>query len=319
MVEKTKGGSGFGSLKTMNNPYSLMKRSILQKTITWTMTYISWPYKLLTDKAYIKLKYWAVFGKKLDLENPRSFNEKIQWLKLHDHNPLYTKLVDKAAVKEYVASIIGNKYIIPTLGVWDSFDEIDFDSLPNKFVLKCTHDSGGIVICKGKDKFNIAEAKKTISKCLKRNYYWSGREWPYKDVKPRIIAEQYLVDESGKELKDYKVFNFEGVPVFVQVDYDRFTSHKRNLYSLDWKYINAEIEFPTDPQHEICKPSNMDDMIETAKKLSFGFPHVRTDFYIVNGRLYFGELTFYHGSGFEEFRPDEFGDALGNRITLSNN
>jgi hypothetical protein len=255
-------------------------------------------------------------GEKLNLKEPKTFNEKIQWLKLHDRRQEYTQLVDKYEVKKIVAEKIGEQYIIPTLGVWNHFDEINFDALPNQFVLKCTHDSGSIVIVKDKAQLNKAEARKILEEGLGRNYYYSGREWPYKNVKPRIIAEKYMIDESGIELKDYKVFNFDGVPKFIQVDFGRFTEHKRNLYTLDWEYIDAAIKFPNDREEIIEKPEKLEEMLFLSKKLSYGMPHVRTDFYSINDRIYFGELTFYHGSGFEKFTPDRFGEVVGSYLKL---
>ena len=270
----------------------------------------------MPDELYLRTKYKARLGKQPDLRNPITFNEKLQWLKLHDRKAIYTTMVDKYAVKDYVASIIGEQYIIPTLGVWDSIDDIDFDALPDQFVLKCTHDSGGLIICKNKSTLDIEAAKRKIDRCLKSNYYWRGREWPYKNVKPRIIAEKYMEDESGYELKDYKVFNFDGEPKMIQVDYGRFSRHMRNLYTTDWKYIEASIEYPTDPKHIIEKPEALGEMLEAARTLSKGIPHARTDFYSIDDKLYFGEITFYHGSGFEKFTPKAFEDQISSWLKL---
>lgn len=273
-------------------------------------------YNKMPDDEYLKKMFSIRMGKSLDLENPQTFNEKIQWLKLYDRNPGYTTMVDKYAVKEYVANKIGEQYIIPTLGVWDKFDDIDFTTLPNQFVLKCTHDSGGIAICEDKKTFDMDVARRQICKSLKRNFFYSGREWPYKNVKPRIIAEKYMTDESGIELKDYKVFNFNGEPRIVQVDFDRFKQHKRNLYTTDWKYIEEAIEYPTDPNRRIPRPQNLEKMLEMARILSEGIPHVRTDFYSIEDQIYFGELTFYHESGFGKFSSDAFALQMGKWIKL---
>lgn len=270
----------------------------------------------MSDEKYIKLKYEFLRNEKLDLENPRTFNEKLQYLKLYDRKPFYTNLVDKYEVRKFVTEVIGEEYLIPLLGRWNTFDEIDFSKLPNQFVLKCTHDSGGIVICKDKRKFNIKEAKRKIQKCMKTNYYYKGREWPYKDVKPRIIAEQYMIDESGTELKDYKVFNFNNVPKLIEVDFDRFIQHKRNIYDTKWNYLNLCIEYPTDPNKKIEKPKNLEEMLSCAKKLSKGFPFLRTDFYNINGKIYFGEITLYHGSGLEKIIPEKYEKILGDWINL---
>ena len=273
-------------------------------------------FNFLNDYTFLKMKYRLCLRKKLDLKDPKTFNEKLQWLKLYDRKPIYTTMVDKYEAKKYVASIIGEEYIIPTLGVYNHFDEIDFEKLPNQFVIKCTHDSGGVVIVKDKKELDIEETKKKIEKSLKKNYFYSGREWPYKNVKPRIIIEKYMVDESQKELKDYKVFNFDGKAKIIQVDFDRFIEHKRNLYDTDWNYIEAVIQYPTDKNVKINKPKNLNKMLELAEKLSKDIPHVRTDFYSIDDKIYFGELTFYHGSGYEKFIPEEFGEELGSWIKL---
>ena len=272
----------------------------------------------MSDEKFIKMKYKQVRGENLNLQTPHTFNEKIQYLKLYDRDPLYTKLVDKYEVRNFIKNKIGEEYLIPLLGVWNNFDEIDFSKLPDQFVLKCTHDSGGVIICTDKRSFNIKEAKKKIEKCLKTNYYYKGREWPYKNVKPRIIAEEYMVDESGTELKDYKIFNFNGTPKLIEVDFGRFTQHKRNIYDINWNYIDLCIEYPNDKSVNICKPQNLDIMLECAKKLSIGFPFLRTDFYNINGKLYFGEITLYHGSGLEKITPIKYEKILGDWIELSN-
>lgn len=270
----------------------------------------------MSDEKYLSILWKLRMGYDLDLNNPVTFNEKLQWLKINDRKPIYSTMVDKYEAKKYVANIIGEEYIIPTLGVWDSFDEIDFDKLPNQFVLKCTHDSGGLVICKDKAALDLKAARKKLNKCMKHNYYYASREWPYKDVKPRIIAEKYMADESGIELKDYKIHNFDGIPQFIEVDYGRFSEHKRNLYSTDWEYIEAAIKYPTDKNVKINRPENLEKMIVLARKLSEKIPYVRTDFYSIFGKIYFGEITFYHDSGMGEFTPKEWDAKLGEWIIL---
>ncbi len=265
-------------------------------------------WKNLDDRKAIQLSWdlSSMGNRPLDLEHPTTFNEKIQWLKLYDRNPLYTTLVDKYAVKEWVAARIGRDHIIPTLGVWEHFDDIDFNTLPDEFVLKCTHDSGSIVFCKGKKEFDYDSAKKKLNQCLGRNYFWVSREWPYKNVPPKIIAEPYMVDESGDELKDYKIQMFRGEPKFIQVDFGRFSKHERNLYNCEWEYIPASILYPTAPDHIIQKPVCLDEMLTFARLLSKEMIYVRVDFYIINNEIYFGELTFHHGSGHEIIKPLEF-------------
>ena len=271
----------------------------------------------LADEAYIKMKFRYKMGYSLNLDNPQTFNEKLQWLKLHNHKDIYTTMVDKYEAKNYVANIIGEKYIIPTLGVWNTFDDIDFSKLPKKFVLKCTHNSGRVVICKDKSFFDYSGAKKTLNKALMENFYLSGREWPYKNVKPRIIAEKYMEDESGYELKDYKVFNFGGEPHIIQVDFDRFKGHKKNLYTTDWDFIEASINFPNEPNRIIERPKALNQMLDLARVLVKDIPFVRTDFYSIDNRLYFGEITFYPGSGYMTFSPEEFDRQLGDLIPLN--
>lgn len=264
-------------------------------------------YAHMSDKAFLEKRWKVEKGYTLDWNNLKTYNEKIQWQKLYDHRPEYTIMADKYRVREYVKKIIGEEFLIPLIGVWDTPDEIDFAGLPNQFVLKCNHNSGtGMCICKDKKSLNIDTVKAELKKGLKEDYYIYGREWSYKNIKRKIICEQYMEDESGKELKDYKIFCFNGEPKLIQVDFDRFILHKRNLYSLDWEYINGEIEFPTDPNHIINKPITLDLMLGIAKKLSEGFPHVRVDLYSIYDKVYFGELTLYHGSGYERFSPDDF-------------
>lgn len=274
---------------------------------------------LLPDKLYLKIRYRYRLGRGLNLKNPETFNEKLQWLKLYDRNPMYTKLVDKYEVKKYVADLIGEEYIIPTLGVWDHFEDIDFNILPNQFVLKCTHDSGSQVIVKNKDKLDKKAVKKKLERCLKHNYYYGGREWPYKNVRPRIIAEKYMTDESGTELKDYKIFNFNGEPKMIQVDYNRFIDHKRNLYSVNWDLINASILYKSDESQRFEKPKQLEKMLEFARLLSDCKTFVRTDFYSIEEQIYFGEITFYPGSGIEKVEPEEFNKIMGEWLKLPKN
>ena len=272
-----------------------------------------WP-----DEKYIKRKFKAKLGYSLNLDNPQTFNEKLQWLKLHDRKPIYTTMVDKYEVKKYVASIIGEEYIIPTLGIWDSFDEIDFDSLPNQFVLKCTHDSGGLVIVKDKSEFDKRKALKQIEKSLKTNYYYLGREWPYKNVKPRIIAEAYMEDRGTSELRDYKFFCFGGVAKCYKVDFDRFIEHRANYFTLDGELMRLGEEIcPPDFEKYIPRLTILDKMKELAETLSKGHPFLRADFYDVDGKIYFGELTFFPASGFGKFIYEGNDELLGSWIELT--
>lgn len=273
---------------------------------------------ILSDKLYLKLKYYQRMGKKLNLDSPKTFNEKLQWLKLYDRNTLYTKLVDKYEVREYIVNSIGEEYLIPLIGVWDDFDDIDFGALPNKFVLKCTHDSGGIVICEDKTKFDIYKTRKKIKKCLSYNYYWHGREWSYKNIKPRIIIEQYMSDEDEDELKDYKFFCFDGVPKAMYVATDRNKKDeetKFDFFDMDFNHMPFTNGHPN-AKVQIKSPDTFEKMKELASRLSKGIPQVRVDFYSINGRIYFGELTLSHWSGFTPFEPEEWDYKFGEWIHL---
>lgn len=270
----------------------------------------------ISDELYYKIKYRFTTNKKLNLENPQLFNEKLQWLKLKDRNPLYKNLVDKYEVRKHIAKTIGENYLIPLLGVYNNFNDIDFDSLPNQFVLKPNHTSGNVFICRDKNRIDLSALKLEIEAWLARDYYWVHREWPYKGIEPKIICEKYMVDESGTELKDYKVFCFNGVPKMIQVDFNRFNGHKRNLYDLEWNYIPSSIQYPSDSETKIKKPDNLMELLELSRVLSKGIPHVRTDFYVVNNNIYFGELTFYHGSGYEKFEHESLALKMGSWIQL---
>lgn len=269
----------------------------------------------LSDKLYLKLLFRHRVGYSLNLDNPRSYNEKLQWLKLNDLHLEYTQMVDKVEAKKYVASKIGEKYIIPTISVYDNVEEIDFDALPKQFVLKCTHDSGGIVVCKDKALLDVEKAKRKLKKGWGKNYYKYNREYPYRDVKPRIIAEQYMEDESGYELKDYKFFCFSGEPQLLFVATDRPLDTKFDFFDLNWNHLPFTNGHPNNP-NPIAKPKNFEEMKDVARKLSQGLPHVRVDLYNVNGKIYFGELTFFHWSGMTPFVPQEWDYKLGELIKL---
>ncbi|KAB2332604.1 ATP-grasp fold amidoligase family protein [Bacillus mesophilum] len=273
-------------------------------------------FNTLPDSVFLNMLYKIYTGKSLNLESPKTFNEKLQWLKLYDRNSFYTNLVDKYEVRKYIAETIGEEYLISLIGVWDKFDDIDFESLPEKFVLKCTHDSGGMVICTDKGKLDIELAKKKITKSLNRNYFFQCREWPYKNLTPKIICEKYMVDESGKELKDYKIFCFNGEPEVIQVDFNRFIEHKRNFYDKKWGLLPTAIRYPNDPKTLISKPKRLNDMLNLARVLAKNYPFVRIDFYSINSRLYFGEMTFYPEGGVGKFKPDNYDAIFGEWLEL---
>lgn len=275
-------------------------------------------YRIMPDEQYLRRKFKVMLGYDLNLSSPKTYNEKLQWLKLYDRKPIYTTMVDKYEVKSYVASIIGNEYIIPTLGVWDRFEDIDFDSLPNQFVLKCTHDSGGLVICRDKANLDLVSARQKIVSCLKRNYYYKFREWPYKNVKPRIIAEQYMEDTATAELRDYKFFCFDGVAkaLFIASErQDTSTDTKFDFYDMDFRHLDLTNGHPNAGK-DIKKPETFEEMRDLAEKLSENIPHLRVDFYEVNGKAYFGELTFTHWSGLMPFDPEEWDYTFGSWIKL---
>lgn len=272
--------------------------------------------RFVPDATYIQLYYFAHFKKFCNLKNPVTYNEKLNWLKLNYHDPLLTELVDKSKAKKYVAKIIGKEYIIPTLGIWDNFDEINFDELPQSFVLKCTHDSEGVVIVKDKENFDKSAAKIKLEKSLSQNFFYIGREWPYKNVKPRILAEKYMEDASLHELRDYKFFCFSGVPKIMFIASDRAKgTTKFDYFDMDFKHLQIRQKYPNSKK-KIIKPQNFELMKNFATELSKSFPHVRVDFYDINGKLYFGELTFYHFSGFTPFHPSTWDNILGSWLKL---
>lgn len=272
----------------------------------------------LSDKEKIRLEYKLHFGKYPNLKNPQTFNEKLQWLKLHDRKESYSKMVDKYDVKDYVSKIIGEEYIIPTIGLYNKFEEIDFENLPNQFVIKCTHDSGGLVICKDKTNFDLSKAKKIINHYLKRDFYIGHREWAYKNVKPRVIVEKYMEDKETKELRDYKFFCFNGKCKLMFIATDRqaktetcFDFFDENFNHLD--FTNGHPNAKTLPK----KPLNFNKMIELSEKISENIPQVRIDWYEINGKIYFGEITFCHWGGLVPFKPDEWDYKIGQWIDLS--
>ena len=270
------------------------------------------------DEWYLYFMYYIKIGSHLNLNNPSTFNEKIQWLKLYGFKSEYTQMVDKYKVRNYVAEKIGEKYLVPLLGgPWDNFEDINFDLLPNEFVLKCTHDSGGVVICSDKSKFDRNNARERINNALNYNYYWGGREKPYRDIKPKIIAETHLVNDEGTELNDYKIMVFNGKAKCSFVCSDRFTEGKLKVtfFDLDWNKMPFERRYPKSSR-VIDKPQNYQLMVKLAEILAEGILFNRVDFYEVNGRVYFGEMTFYPGGGMEDFNPKEWDNIIGEWLEL---
>jgi hypothetical protein len=312
-------------IRAIKNPYRILILIVRSSPVI---------YKHVSDKVFIEWLYRAVFQKKIDWDTPQTINEKLQWIKLYDHNPQYTKMVDKYAAKQYVADMIGEQYVIPTLGVWNHFDEIDFDQLPNQFVLKCTHDSGSVVICKDKSKLDKKTAKEKIEKSLKSNYYWLGREWPYKNVPPRIIAEQYMQDDelsdckplnyefglmekTEKGLTDYKFYCFNGKAKIVMIASNRFSAKQTTFDYYDRKFNHLPFQWGNPSSNVLQKkPNRLDEMFAIAEHLANNIPEVRVDLYLTNNHIYFGEFTFFDGSGFDLIEPNEWDYKIGELLQL---
>lgn len=270
---------------------------------------------LLSDKTYLRIIYYLRVNKILHFKNPKSFNEKLQWLKVYNRDPLYTILVDKLKSKKWVANKIGQEHIIPFLGVYDKWEDIDFSILPDQFVIKCTHNCG-VVICTDKNKLDINKAKATIEKSLHENYYYFSREWPYKNVPPKILIEKYMVDESGTELKDYKFFCFNGEPKLFFIATDRnINDVKFDFFDMDFNHLPIR-NGHDNASHLITKPEKFDEMIEIARTLSKDIPHVRVDLYNINGTIYFGEMTFFHFGGMTPFEPEKWDYEIGSWLEL---
>lgn len=275
---------------------------------------------ILPDKLFLKLTYWINFGKKLDLNNPKLFNEKIQWLKLYDRKSEYIDMVDKIKVKNIVADLLGEEYIIPTLGVWDSFDDIDFDLLPNQFVLKCNHDSGSVIICRDKSLFDIQKARRKLNKNLKKNMFYWGREWPYKNVEHKIFAEKYMED-GNNGLRDYKYFVFNGEAKFIYISegLEDHNNAKISFFDLKGNLLPFKrLDFRSFDNNIDNLPGDFSKMEELSTKLaaSINSSFVRIDLYNINGKIFFSEITFSPCSGFMSFSPPEWDSTIGKWLKL---
>ena len=276
-------------------------------------------YKVMNDKRFLKLVYYRKTKRELDLENPKTFNEKLNWLKLYDRNPTYTTMVDKYASKRIMREMIGEEYVVPAIGgPWYSFDEIDFDALPERFVLKTNHDSGGVVLCNDKASFDKKKARVFLRKHLKRNYYWQSREWPYKNIRPCIFAEEYLDDGSGDAICDYKFFCFNGEPKIMYLSRDKAEEPRTDFFDMEYHHLDMQMR---DPNADIPpeKPERFEEMKQLARIISQNIPHVRVDFFMVGGKLYIGETTFFHCAGFVSVKPESWNITMGDWITLPEN
>lgn len=273
---------------------------------------------VVSDKLYLRIYYRLFMKERLDLKNPRTFNQKIQVLKLLNKVPKYTLMADKYEARDIVRHEIGDDYLIPLLGVWDKFDDIDFNHLPQQFVLKPTNNSGTTIICKDKSTLNIKAARMKINKALKRNYFYGGREHPYKNIKPRIICEKYMVDESGVELKDYKFLCFNGEPKVLFVASNRYIDVRFDFYDMELNRLPFTTGDHSFSEESITKIESFGEMKELARKLSKGLIHIRIDLYNISGKVYFGEFTFHHNGGIVPFHPIEWDKKLGDLIKLPN-
>lgn len=276
-------------------------------------------YDSMDDEEFLKRKFKSNLKYDLNLLSPNTFSEKIQWLKINDRKDIYTILVDKYKVREYIKEKLGEEYLIPLIGIWDDPDDIDFNKLPDQFVLKCNHNSGlGMCICKDKSKLDISKVRRELKKGLKQDYYLTGREWPYKNVSRKIIAEKYMKNEHETELKDYKFFCFNGEPKYCQVISDRSTNETIDFFDMKWNHqefigLNSKC---SNSKHPIAKPVTFEKMKEFAYILAKNTKFVRIDFYEIERKLYFGEITFYPASGFGNFKPTEWNEKLGEMINL---
>ena len=275
----------------------------------------------IADIKFIKIQFRKMLNRELNIEMPEMYNDKLQWLKLNWRDPIASKCADKYGVREIIKEKIGEEYLNELYAVYENINEIDLDKLPKSFVLKGTHGSGFNIICKDKDKMDWKKEFKHMKRWLHTNYYVVNREWVYRDIKPRIICEKFIETENEEELRDYRFFCFNGEPFFICVDLSITDKSRtrRNLYDLNWKLMDEEISYPKERNIKINKPEKLSEMIELSKQLAEGFPHVRIDFYNNNGKIIFGEMTFFHQNGYGIIRPKEFELKMGQKITLFKN
>lgn len=292
-------------------------RTLINNPLIFPIKFLYKISPLLSDEDYLKLLFPLKTGYLLNFRNPKTFNEKLQWLKINYRTPVMTRMVDKFASKEYAQEIIGDEYLIKTYGVWDSFEDIDFDKLPRQFVLKTTHDQGGVIIVTSKDELDKDYARNKLTSHLKTKHYYLTREWPYKNVKPRIIAEELIISKDTSTLCDYKFFCFHGTPKIMYISHE-IEGGKKSLDFFNMNFEQLDISRPSYPasRAQFDFPENWNLMIDLAGKLSQDLPHVRIDFYNVEGKVYLGEMTFFTGGGMEPFKPFEWDLELGSWINL---
>ena len=285
----------------LKSPYYALGDDLIKKHPQW-----------MSDKYYLRVLWKQIMGYPLDLKDPKTFNEKIQWSKLYDRNPLFSERIDKIKAKDWAESVIGKEHIIPTLAVYDSVDAIRLDELPDQFVLKCNHDSGGVVICKDKASFDLEAAKRFLGERMQHDFYQEYREWPYKNIERKVFAEKYVVDSKTGSLPDYKIFTFHGIPAYLYVATGRQSEEEMqfDFFDMDFNWLDVRNVHPNCP-NPIARPASFETMKELAGKLAEGFRQVRVDFYEVDGQCYFGEMTFFHCAGFSPFDPHSFDEKMG--------
>ena len=270
----------------------------------------------LPDKLYLKTVFRAETGYRLNLRHPRTYNEKLQWIKLYDRRPEYILYADKYRVREYIAKAIGESYLVPLIGVYSKVEEIPWDELPDRFVLKCNHASGTNVICRDKHDLDIALTEEKLDAWLKRNAYWGAREWCYKDIEPCIICEAFIETPDGNTPDDYKFMCFNGVPRLIQVHHDRYGDHTLDYYTPEWKKSDLHRIDASTSEKVVEKPEKLNEMLSIAETLSKDIYYARIDLYYVNGSIYFGEITLYPTGGFSTFAKHEDDLLLGSYMKL---
>lgn len=291
------------------------------KSLLWRLSNSAWVVlnHIMPSKIFLSLRYYQIFKKRIDWDNPTSFTEKLQWMKLYGCRPDYVSMVDKLAVKHLVATKIGEEYVIPTLKIWEKADDIELKDLPQQFVIKTNHDSGTVFVCRDKSDADETRIRKMFRQALKRNYYRIGRETPYKYVPRMVFAETFLNSYEEEEIRDYKFFCFSGEPKIFKINFDRSSDFTANYYDLDMNILPFGEVDPAPDYSKTCeKPEGFEQMVDICRKLSEGIPFVRVDLYNVNGKIYFGELTFFPTSGFGPFTSEEWDNRLGDWLILPN-